>query len=268
MPFTLAHPVAVIFLNKYLKKWGVLSALIIGSMVPDFSYFLPLGVGRYETHSIMALFWFCLPVGLGLFYLYHLLLYPVLFSILPTQLQQRLHGNIVLGKLPASSFLSIVLCILIGAVTHIIWDTFTHPPRGLPVPLASLMQIILIQFDGYTFYFYRLLQHLSSLIGIGLIIYWIKEWHKNTQPIQQVAWAPPLLFKKLARLIFIAIPLIAGITAGYLSAFYLIETSQASFLYITMMALRDVIIYGGQFLLLTWVLLGICYFIVHSFQKN
>jgi hypothetical protein len=259
MPFTLAHPALIIPLNKHLKKWGVLSALIIGSMIPDFSYFLPLGIGRYETHTFMALFWFCLPAGLGIFYLYQLLLYPLLYSILPLQIQQRLDANNAQGKLPTARLSAIALNILIGATTHIIWDIFTHPPHGLPLPISSFMQIVLIQFNGYTFYVFRLLQHLSTFIGIAFIIYWIKQWYVITPPIQQKLWTPPLFFQRFSRLTLLSVPTIAGLYAGYLSASHLIATSQGSTLYKAIMALRDVIIYGGQALLLTWILLGICY---------
>ncbi len=39
MPFTLAHPAAVVFLKN--KKFNF-TALILGSMAPDFIYFLNL----------------------------------------------------------------------------------------------------------------------------------------------------------------------------------------------------------------------------------
>ena len=264
MPFTLAHPALIIPLNKCLKKWGVLSALIIGSMIPDFSYFLPLDVSRYETHSVMALLWFCLPVGLGLYYLYHLLLYPLLYSILPQKIQQRLTANSAQGKLPSTALSLIALNILIGATTHIVWDSFTHPPQGLPLPIASFMQMVLIQFNGYTFYVFRLLQHLSTLIGIGFIIYWIKQWYTTTVPTPQNIWMPPLFFKQFSRLTLLSVPSILGIYAGYLSASYLVTSSQGSTLYKAIMALRDVIIYGGQALLLTWILLGILYLLLKA----
>ena len=35
MPFTFAHPAAVVPLLRPLGRYGVLSALVIGSIVPD-----------------------------------------------------------------------------------------------------------------------------------------------------------------------------------------------------------------------------------------
>lgn len=268
MPFTLAHPAVVIPLKKHLQKWGVLSALIIGSMMPDFSYFLPFGVSRYETHSLLALFWFCLPVGLAFYYIYHTLFAPVLLSISPQGLKQRIDSDIALGKLPTSSLMAIIFSLLLGAFTHIIWDLFTHPPHQFPLPLSAWMNIILIQFDGYTLQVFRALQHISTFAGLGFIFYWMRQWYKNTAPTQQPSWNSPQAFQTFALFSFILLPVISGLIAGYLSASYLIETSQGSFTFKAIMAVRDVIIYGGRYLLLTWLLLGIIYFVLRYIQTN
>ena len=51
MPFTGSHPAAVL----PLMRWGLMpSALVIGSMVPDLPYFLPVpDLGN--THSLIGL---------------------------------------------------------------------------------------------------------------------------------------------------------------------------------------------------------------------
>lgn len=263
MPFTLAHPAVVIPLTKHLKKWGVLSALVIGSMMPDFSYFIPFGVSRYETHTIFALFWFCLPVGLAFYYIYHTLFAPVLLSILPQRLKQRLDGDIALGRLPTAHFIAIVLSLLIGATTHISWDLLTHPPHHLPLVLSSWLNIVLLEFNGYTLQVFRVLQHLSTFLGLGFIIYWMRQWYNNTAPTQQPSWSPSPVFQIFTRFSLIFFPILTGLIAGYLSASYLITTApHSSFLFKAIMAMRDVIIYGGRYLLLTWLLLGIMYFLL------
>jgi len=55
MPLTPAHAAAVVPLWRLLGSRAVLSALVIGSMTPDFAYFLPLGVRRAESHSLAGL---------------------------------------------------------------------------------------------------------------------------------------------------------------------------------------------------------------------
>jgi Domain of unknown function (DUF4184) len=64
MPFTFAHPAIAVPLLRPLGCYGVLSALVIGSLAPDLAYVLPLSVPRHKSHSLTGLLWFCLPVGL------------------------------------------------------------------------------------------------------------------------------------------------------------------------------------------------------------
>ena len=268
MPFTLAHPAAIVPLKRFLGKWGVLSALAIGSMTPDFSYFLPLGIGRYETHSFLALFWFCLPVGLGLFYVYHTLFSPVLLNISPKGFQQRLNPEIALGRLPKASIFTVVFSLLVGASTHIIWDLFTHPPHSLPAFLSTPMSIVLIQFDGYTFYVYRLLQHISTLVGLGFLIYWIWVWYKKTPATQQTLWKPSQKIIRVTRFPLIILPIVIGLLYGFQSVIYLSTATNVSNIVIVILAIRDFIIYGGRYLLLIWVLLGVAYYILRLYHLS
>lgn len=71
MPLTFAHPAAVLPTSRSLGRFGVLSALVIGSMAPDFVYFVPLGIHGSESHSIRGLIWFCVPSGMLVFFAYH-----------------------------------------------------------------------------------------------------------------------------------------------------------------------------------------------------
>jgi len=61
LPFTLAHPAAVL----PLRRTGlVFSALVVGSMAPDFPYFLSVSDAIRWGHSTRGVFLFCLPFGL------------------------------------------------------------------------------------------------------------------------------------------------------------------------------------------------------------
>jgi len=48
-------------------------------VVPDLWYFVPFA-DRADSHSLAALFWFCLPAGLAAYALFHLLLKQPLTS--------------------------------------------------------------------------------------------------------------------------------------------------------------------------------------------
>src|SRR5262244_1922382 len=89
MPFTLAHTAAVLPLARLLGKRVVFSALVIGSMTPDVAYVVP-GLTRGPSHSLPGLFWFCLPVGLASYLLFHLLLKRPLAAALPRSLREAM----------------------------------------------------------------------------------------------------------------------------------------------------------------------------------
>ena len=65
MPFTPAHVAAVLpLVGKGRPKWAVPSALVIGSMVPDLLYFVPIRSDRTLSHSLTGIVTFDLALGL------------------------------------------------------------------------------------------------------------------------------------------------------------------------------------------------------------
>ena len=77
MPLTISHPAASV---SFARLNLPLSALVIGSMMPDFPYFIPALFSQSGfSHSIIGVFIFCLPVGLVSLGLFHFLIkYPAL----------------------------------------------------------------------------------------------------------------------------------------------------------------------------------------------
>ena len=73
VPFTLAHPAAIIPLQKLMGKRASLSALVIGSMIADLPLFVG-GVPGSFSHSAAGLLAYCLPAGFIVYLLFHLLL--------------------------------------------------------------------------------------------------------------------------------------------------------------------------------------------------
>jgi len=67
MPFTISHAAAVLPFARPLARWRLLSAAIIGSMVPDFAWVTPWHPPRVDTHSALGLLTYCLPVGMATF---------------------------------------------------------------------------------------------------------------------------------------------------------------------------------------------------------
>jgi Domain of unknown function (DUF4184) len=173
MPYTIAHVAAVLPFSRYLKSRQLLSAAIVGSMAPDFGIFLPVHLSRSETHSLPALVTFILPAGLASYWLFQLVLKPAILAVLPDRPYQIARPFSVpadIGKL-MPWFLA-AAGILLGALTHLVWDTFTHEgARGMRM-LPALDELMLGA-RGHQLAGQRFLQEISSLVGFAIIFWWV-----------------------------------------------------------------------------------------------
>jgi hypothetical protein len=52
MPFTFSHPAIILPLKYFKKKWFSLTGLVIGSMTPDFEYFVRMRIQSNYSHTI------------------------------------------------------------------------------------------------------------------------------------------------------------------------------------------------------------------------
>lgn len=213
MPLTFSHPAAILPLPRLLRKWSVPSALVIGSMTPDFAFFLPLGVTRAGSHSLAGLFWFCLPLGLVSYLAFHLLLKYPLLSLLPSWVGRRLSSLLnETDRLPRVSWLAVTVSLILGAATHLIWDSFTHP--GAPgVEAIPFLRVEVFTIDTYHGYVYKLLQYFSSGFGLLILgiysILWLRKAPPGPLPIRPLSGV-----ERLAGFaIILSIPLISGLTA-------------------------------------------------------
>lgn len=180
MPFTLSHPAAVI----PLRRWNLIfSALVAGSMAPDYSYYLPLMPGKSFTHSIPGIFLFCLPLGFFVLVLFHKVLKMPLLSLLPGNHRLRLL-NYATGFtfLPFKRLLYILISIVIGVITHLLWDAFTHV-YGFGVELFPVFLQPLFYIGTRPIAIYTALQHLSTAIGLAIIFIWYWRWYRMTRPV-------------------------------------------------------------------------------------
>lgn len=172
MPFTLAHPAAAVPFARLFGKYGVLSALVIGSIAPDLHHLFH--VGRSATHSLQGVVVFSLPVGLLCYAVFHLFLKRPLFHLLPESLASRLVPYALRG-LPEVPRAGVMLSILVGALTHVGWDALTHGETFGQDRLRFLSGT-LFSLDGHPFAFCDALQAGSSLVGVILLGAWFSAW--------------------------------------------------------------------------------------------
>jgi hypothetical protein len=167
VPFTFSHPAAVLPLTFIDKRRLSVTALTIGSVTPDFEYFLTLQPVSFHAHKFLGILWYDLPLSILLFYLFTLLVKDELIDNLPSFLHQRF-ARFKMGKgiKPLKkSFPVILTSLLIGITSHLLWDKFTHRS-------ASLLEDV---FQSYSF-----IWNVSSIVGALIITYVILKTPKTT----------------------------------------------------------------------------------------
>ncbi|MEV6212818.1 DUF4184 family protein [Kitasatospora sp. NPDC051914] len=163
MPFTLSHVAAVVpLMGRGPGGVWVGSGLVAGSMAPDVPFFadslLP-GLYRYGaiTHR-----WWAVPtvdaaIAAGMAAAWHGLLREPLAGMLPVPVE----GPLPRGAAGVGAF---VLSAAVGAASHVLWDSFTHPGRAgvraFPVlgrPVAGGLPLCTV------------LQYGTSLLGLAVL---------------------------------------------------------------------------------------------------
>lgn len=209
MPFTLAHPAAILPFRRFATRSTSLCALVIGSMSPDFVYFFSLGVNGAFSHSLMGIFLFCVPASLAVYIAFYLFLRQPLIALMPCAVAARLTPHP--EWIPKSIFS--ILCIsgsfAIGAGTHIAWDAFTHG-NTLVVRNFEVFRTPVASIGGLKIPLYKVLQHLSSVLGLMLLAICTLRWMRQAPPT--FVWRYHLT--RIKRMLVSIGILIAGVGGG------------------------------------------------------
>jgi hypothetical protein len=114
-------------------------------------------------------FWFCWPISLAVWLVFVRILEQPTLSLLPDNWCARFmpsNREISVRNLALASAAAIV-----GAFTHIFWDSFTH--RGtLAVEIVSPLHAVAFYYHGWRIRWFVVLQHLSTVTGMAILIYW------------------------------------------------------------------------------------------------
>lgn len=175
MPFTFSHPAAAVPLARPLRL--PMSALWVGSLSPDFIYFLQLRAEGEFGHEFWGLFFSCLPLSLVVLWLWHRVVKGPAVALLPAWAGRRAAAAAAepfpFG--PGRRLLTVSAAVLVGAATHDVWDAFTHTDgwvaehwpllqREIPFPYFTHMPIC------------KLLQLISTGVGGLLLAWWAGRW--------------------------------------------------------------------------------------------
>ena len=169
MPFTLAHPAAILPLRglRYLRT----VPLIIGAMTPDLPYYVParFGLIRPETHSLTGSFTTCLVLGYAALGCLLLLRRPLTALLSARARWLFLAALARFNRRPLEWALASV-SIILGVWTHLLWDSFTHSDGWVVRRVAVLSAPVTL--GGYSGPVCHLLQYLSSAFGLAAVAVW------------------------------------------------------------------------------------------------
>lgn len=130
MSFTFSHPAVVLPLMSLPKKWRSTTGLVMGSMVPDFEKFINMSEHDPHSHTWWGIFYFDLPLGLLLCFLFHLLVRDPLVHHLPGSLRRRFQQVIGLNWWAyfKQHYGVVLLSLFVGILSHLALDILTHTP--------------------------------------------------------------------------------------------------------------------------------------------
>lgn len=181
MPFPLAHPAAVLPLGRYCPRYLNFPALLIGSMAPDLAYLLPFSKADQWAHGAGGLVGFALPMGLlGLGFLY--------WADAVTRRRWPHNGlrSAVPALSPIGSPMAIVISVLLGALTHLLWDSLTHR-NGWVVEQSAFLQMTVAQVGHRSVRVCHLLWYFFSFVGTVWVWMAGEKWMRSANPISDCA---------------------------------------------------------------------------------
>jgi hypothetical protein len=218
MPWTFVHPAAVLAFRKYFANRHLFGALVVGSISPDFGYYVGCFGMATTAHTLPGLLIVCLPTGLALLVLIRILHRPVA-NLLPQPHRQAILSLPLMPQLGSPmTVLYISAAIILGAVTHNIWDSFTHR-AGYVVARWSPLQMPAFMLGTKTFWVFEVLQHASTTIGLIIVVAayfrWLRATDRGTAVPDSISdgWRYGILISLTVVSLVLAIPVAHAVSA-------------------------------------------------------
>ncbi len=164
------------------------AGLVVGSMSPDLLYFVALEPGVDErSHTWVGLVAMDLPIALGVIGAVYWLVVPAVVALAPRWVRVRV-VPVRPPELDVRGVLWLVVSVLLGGVTHLVWDSFTHHEGWVVRHYPELRLWFVEGMPRYQF-----LQLASSVLGIAAVLWWSWRALKGRTPVAEVPalYAPP-----------------------------------------------------------------------------
>ncbi|WP_261558292.1 DUF4184 family protein [Frankia tisae] len=157
MPFTLSHPAAVL----PLRRLGLpMSAMVAGSMVPDVPVFLEWPQLYRLTHSLLGVVTAGPVLALVALAVWFNLTRDAAVELAPDSVRLRLAPRV---RLTGRQWLLAPVAASVGAVTHVVWDDFTHQQRW------GVRQVAWLSAQHGALPGYKWLQYGMSVAGLVVV---------------------------------------------------------------------------------------------------
>jgi hypothetical protein len=185
MPFTVSHAVVALGVRRLPVP---VAAVAVGAMAPDAVLFAPFLPDYAVTHSWWGVVTIDLVVALVVLTAWWWLVRPAWAPVVPG-LRSRLPRSWSSPPVPrARGTVPVVVGCLLGSVTHVVWDGFTH---GTGFAVQSFPALRDTSVGGYWLPF--LLQDASSVLGLAALLVAAAVWWLRT-PARAVE--PPSTFER------------------------------------------------------------------------
>jgi hypothetical protein len=156
-----------------------------------------------------------LPAAFVVLWLFHMYAKDPLYTWLPESVQRRIQlGPSTLPIRNGSQFALVLLSILIGVATHILWDSFTHPNFWPYEHWQFLHRTVELPVYGSMEYL-RVLQHGSTILGAVALALWFWSWFLRTAPIKLETAPFPQKHHRVALFVICIMALAAAALRGF-----------------------------------------------------
>ncbi|MFG1812984.1 DUF4184 family protein [Kribbella sp. NPDC049174] len=191
MPFTLAHPAAVLPL---IRRPLIASALVAGAVAPDLLYLDPIyhlatqqihgNLTLTLTHKFSSAFWLDPAIALILLAAFHLVVRRPLAALAPPSLASRFPAP---PRPTPTVLVWTVISAILGAFTHVLWDSFTHGDGYFVRRFPDFFRAEVTA----TWDVNRILQYVSTVVGCVILAIWLCRWYRRTSPVNPTNQVPP-----------------------------------------------------------------------------
>lgn len=146
------------------------ACLVLGSMAPDFEYFLRGHLKGAFSHTLAGWWAFGVPVALVAAFLWQVRVAPLLEAIAPDAIRRR--GLVDPGRGWWTSPARVaggIAGAAIGVATHLAWDSATHWSGYIVHHVPALVTTVDVPVLG-PLPLHRVVQHVSSLVGLVAVV--------------------------------------------------------------------------------------------------